>query len=158
MKKIKTLIKCGADPPVRAKASVVQTFFYKKIPVQGLKSLSCAGFGLMLCALMAACSRPHPPSKPPAIAFVTKTLPRGLTGISYYQLLVVSGAQSPVGFSIIAGTLCDGLKLQPAEGLISGVPTKAETCGFTVKVMDSRGGVALQNLGINVQENGPIVR
>lgn len=124
-----------------------------------IKFVSCAGFALMLCSLVAACSCSHPaPIKPPEMSIVTKTLPPGLKGISYYQLIVISNAQSPSGFSIAAGQLCDGLKLEPAEGLISGTPTKAETCGFTIKVMDSRGGVANQNLGIEVKENGVLVK
>jgi hypothetical protein len=85
---------------------------------------------------------------------LTQSLPDGLRGIIYYKQIVISGAYTPVSFSIPVGQLIDGLKLDPATGLITGTPKIAAASGFLLKVTDSRGREAYQNLGIVVKENG----
>lgn len=83
----------------------------------------------------------------------TKTLPRTYQGLLYEAQIQVSNAKPPVTFSIGTGRLCDGLTLKP-DGLITGHSTKAEVCGFSVKVTDSGGETAQQNFSIDVRKNG----
>jgi uncharacterized repeat protein (TIGR01451 family) len=67
----------------------------------------------------------------------------GQVGTAFSSALQASGGTAPYAFSITSGSLPAGLNLNPASGLISGVPTTAGTFNFTAKVVDSTGGTAL---------------
>src|SRR3977135_4003264 len=72
---------------------------------------------------------------PPAIT--TTTLPAGLEGTMYSQVIAKTGGAGTVTFSISAGALPTGLTLSGA-GTISGTPTGPNgTVNFTVKATDS---------------------
>jgi hypothetical protein len=63
----------------------------------------------------------------------------GKVGSAYSATLSVSGGKSPFAFSISSGSLPPGLKLNPATGVISGIPTASGTYTFTAKVTDANG-------------------
>src|SRR6195256_2185513 len=70
-------------------------------------------------------------------AITTTTLPAGVEGTAYSQVIAKTGGAGTVTFSISAGALPTGLTLSPA-GTISGTPTGPNgTVNFTVKVTDS---------------------
>jgi hypothetical protein len=64
-------------------------------------------------------------------------------GTAYNSGVTVSGGVSPYTFSISGGALPPGLSVNTATGAITGTPTSAGTYGYTVKVVDHAGSVAL---------------
>ncbi|HMX28055.1 MAG TPA: S8 family serine peptidase, partial [Blastocatellia bacterium] len=74
-----------------------------------------------------------------AISFTTASaLPAGNAGLAYSQTLAVSPAGSYT-FSLVGGSLPAGLTLNPATGVISGIPSTTGTATFTVKAEVSSG-------------------
>jgi 6-phosphogluconolactonase (cycloisomerase 2 family) len=67
---------------------------------------------------------------------LTATLPEGTIGVPYNATITVSGGTPPYTFSIISGSLPNGVSLSTA-GVISGKPTANGTSNFTVQVKDS---------------------
>ena len=59
------------------------------------------------------------------VSVVTTALPTGSVGLAYSQALVGSGGRIPHTWSLTSGTLPGGLSLNPATGIISGIPTTA---------------------------------
>ncbi|CAN5141801.1 hypothetical protein BH18ACT12_BH18ACT12_15570 [soil metagenome] len=57
----------------------------------------------------------------------------GTVGLVYSQSLVASGGTPPYAWSLVSGTLPQGLTLS-ASGVISGTPTKHVPVKFTVRV------------------------
>ncbi len=78
-------------------------------------------------------------------------LPDAQIGANYSQQLLAVGLVSPLSYSIITGSLPNGLTLSQT-GLIYGVPlsTATGTHYFTVQVIDRYGCIVTQNLAINV--------
>lgn len=72
---------------------------------------------------------------PPQIT--TGGLPGGVTRSAYSQKLGELGGVAPFTWSLSSGTLPGGLTLDPAAGIISGVPTTPGTFTFTVEITDS---------------------
>jgi len=85
---------------------------------------------------------------PPSIT--SSSLPYGITGNSYNQLLMASGGLSPYTWSITTGTLPTGLSLNPSTGTISGTATTTGTANFTVQVLDTDKTIATANLSITI--------
>jgi hypothetical protein len=84
----------------------------------------------------------------PPLVIGTTSLPDGNIGTSYDAFVTASGGQgTPKLWSVIAGTLPDGLTMASFYGvqstIISGTPTKLQTASFTVQVKDNT-GVATQ--------------
>ena len=71
------------------------------------------------------------------IIVTTFNLPVGWVGEAYDETLEAIGGETPYTWSLSAGSLPDGLNLNPATGEISGTPTGEETADFTVNVTDS---------------------
>lgn len=67
----------------------------------------------------------------------TTTLPGGTVGLSYSQVVIVSGGTAPYHWSVISGSLPPGLSLGYWTGSLAGTPTLAGTYGFTIQVTDS---------------------
>ena len=77
------------------------------------------------------CGYPVPPT------IITTTFPNGTTGTFYNQTLTAIGT-APITWSLESGSLPNGLTLSSA-GVISGIPTVANTFNFTVKATNSAG-------------------
>ena len=75
---------------------------------------------------------------PPTITMVTTTLLNGAVGVGYSQSLGSEGTR-PLTWSIIAGSLPDGLSINADSGGITGTPTVAGTFNFTVQVSNAAG-------------------
>src|SRR5215472_17362621 len=107
---------------------------------------------------------PTTPTPTPTISPLvidTTSLPDGNIGNSYDAFVTASGGQgTPKLWSVIAGTLPDGLTMASFYGvqstIISGTPTKLQTATFTVQVKDNT-GVATQALSITIDPPPPLV-
>jgi hypothetical protein len=71
------------------------------------------------------------------LQITTTSLPGGSVGTAYSQSVVASGGQTPLAWSVVAGSLPAGLALNASTGVISGTPTTAQTASFTAQVADS---------------------
>jgi hypothetical protein len=81
-------------------------------------------------------------------SITTTTLPNGAAGTAYSQTAATSNCTSPVAWTVSAGTLCAGLSLGGATGTVSGTPTGAQTCSFTVQAVDAVPNTGTQALSI----------
>lgn len=76
-------------------------------------------------------------AKPSPLAINTKTLPGGTIASPYNANVSASGGVAPYTFSILSGTLPQGLVIDPSSGQLSGTPLAAGSSSFTVEVQDS---------------------
>ena len=74
----------------------------------------------------------------PTVTLAPATLPNGIVGTAYSQMITASGGTGPYTFAVTTGTLPAGLTLSSA-GLLSGTPTAAGTSNFTVEATDANG-------------------
>jgi hypothetical protein len=84
---------------------------------------------------------PAQPVVPPtpistAFAILTPSLRPATSGVSYSQQLIAS---APATWAVIGGALPPGLRLDPASGMISGVPAGVGSWGFIVQASSSQG-------------------
>jgi hypothetical protein len=71
------------------------------------------------------------------LTITTSSLPNGQVGVAYSATLAATGGVTPYTWTRTGGSL-DGLSLDPATGIISGMPTAAVTGSMiTFKVTDS---------------------
>jgi hypothetical protein len=64
--------------------------------------------------------------------------PAGALGIPYSHLFpILPGGTAPYTYALTFGALPDGLTLDAATGIVSGIPTVANTFNFTIQVTDS---------------------
>ena len=82
----------------------------------------------------------------------TTTLQEGTVGQAYSQPVGATGGIGALTWSISAGTLPQGLNINPIDGVISGTPTNAGTENFTVRVADTLSQSDTQALSITVSE------
>lgn len=87
-----------------------------------------------------------------ALNIVTTDLPSEMQLISYEDTLVAKGGTPPYKWEIEGGNLPDGLELDTLTGVISGIPTVADSFDFTVKVTDSPQNTDTQELYIVITE------
>jgi hypothetical protein len=85
-----------------------------------------------------------------ACSISTATLLAGVAGTPYSTTLLTAGCAIPISWSITAGSLCNGLSLGASTGIISGTPSPAQTCSFTVQATDNGGNTASQALNLVV--------
>ncbi len=73
------------------------------------------------------------------LSFLTTTLPDATEDSSYSQKVNVTGGTSPYTWSIVSGSLPDGLTLKTTTGVISGTPDDDTTgsYSFSIRVTDS---------------------
>ena len=84
------------------------------------------------------------------LAIVCGAPPSGMVGVPYSHFFPASGGTPPYTFAIIAGSLPDGLVLDPATGEAAGTPTLAGTFPFTVQVTDSTAATASVSCAITI--------
>ena len=93
---------------------------------------------------------------PPAtLTITTTTLPSGTVGQAYSRPVQATGGTGPFTWTISAGSLPQGLNINPNTGVISGTPTAAVTSSFTVRVQDSGGQSDTQALSITINTVPP---
>ena len=73
------------------------------------------------------------------ITLAPGTLPPGVFGTPYSQSVTASGGTAPYTYTIASGALPNGLSLNPANGLISGVPLQTGLFNFTIRATDTGG-------------------
>jgi hypothetical protein len=84
------------------------------------------------------------------------TFPNGNVATSYAAPITSGGGQGPTPYtwSVVAGSLPDGLALTPSYGVYSayiyGTPTKAQTSSFTLQVRDGAGHTAQQAFTLTI--------
>lgn len=84
-----------------------------------------------------------------SLGISTTALPEGTVGTSYSQQLAASGGVAPYNWTIVSGSLPNGLDLS-SGGLLSGTPTSAGSSTFTVEVGDGSAQQASQALTLSV--------
>ncbi len=76
---------------------------------------------------------------------LTDSLPNSRVGESYTKTLELKGGVSPYVWSVISGSLPNGLVLDAALGTISGIPLEKGYFSFTVEVKDASNPVKFAN-------------
>ena len=84
-------------------------------------------------------------------------LPPGTVGSAYSFGLGASGGMAPYSYAIGAGSLPNGLQLDPATGVISGTPTEAANATLTVTATDANGATGSRTLSLTVVAQAPVV-
>jgi hypothetical protein len=79
----------------------------------------------------------------------TSPLGTGTVGSAFSRQLIASGGTTPYTWSLLSGSLPDGVVLNPT-GLIGGTPTATGTSDFTVKVTDAQSATAQKALQITI--------
>jgi large repetitive protein len=74
----------------------------------------------------------------PRLTIVTTKLQRGRVGKSYRTRIAVTGGQTPA-WTISSGSLPAGLEIDPATGVLAGIPLRSGTFRFSVSVRDALG-------------------
>ena len=85
------------------------------------------------------------------LAVVTPSLIDGVQDAAYGQTLAAIGGVLPYRWALLTGVLPDGLTLDPASGLLSGIPAVPDTSTFTVQVTDANGQTATHDLTLIIQ-------
>lgn len=88
-------------------------------------------------------------TNPANLSVVTPSLPPGLTGTAYSQILAAVSGTPPYTWSVAGGALPAGLTLS-ASGVVSGTPTTAGSATFTAQVADSAAGTAVRTFTVNI--------
>lgn len=78
----------------------------------------------------------QPPEEQP-LAIATDSLPEAAVGSSYSQLLDATGGEPPYTWSLVSGSLPDGLELDTVAGCIYGTPATVGNFNFEVSVTDA---------------------
>lgn len=76
-------------------------------------------------------------SSAPALVITTLSLPDGVTGMGFSEMIAVTNGVPLYTWSVKSGLLPDGLVLDTATGEISGTPSTPERYTFTIEVSDS---------------------
>ncbi len=72
--------------------------------------------------------------------YMTESLPGGLIGQSYTANINASGGYAPYHYAVTSGSLPTGLRLDPATGIIHGIPNESNTNdSFTITMTDAEG-------------------
>lgn len=72
-----------------------------------------------------------------ALSPAAADIAQGTVGAAYSQTFTATGGDAPYAFAVTAGTEPTGLTLDPATGVLAGIPSAADTFTFTVTVTDA---------------------
>jgi hypothetical protein len=89
----------------------------------------------------------------PTISITPASVPAGVVGTPYNQTLTATGGAGAPTFSLVVGTLPDGLMLSSA-GALTGVPTQAGSSTVTIKATDTNGCMGTQVYTITIIAGG----
>jgi hypothetical protein len=78
------------------------------------------------------------------------TLASGSAGAAYQATLAASGGTPPYSWSLISGTLPNGLALNGASGMIGGTPTQVGTFTVGVRVTDANSNTATESVTVTI--------
>jgi hypothetical protein len=70
------------------------------------------------------------------VLILTTSLPQATVGSAYSTQLLAQGGTPPIVWSVISGSLPNGLSLNGSTGVISGTPTTTGTSNFEVQALD----------------------
>ena len=89
------------------------------------------------------------------LTITTTSLPTPFVGVPYSVTLTATGGTPPYTWSVISGRLPGGFELDPATGLIHGIPLFTDPSTMLFQVMDSSSPAqtATTNLTLNTQPN-----
>ena len=96
----------------------------------------------------ATASLPLTVNSDPSLQITTGVLPITTLGFPYYVVLLSSGGEAPITWSIAAGKLPSGLILNPDTGVISGTPGGTTVQDIIIQAQDSQGTKATKVLTI----------
>ncbi|RIJ78525.1 hypothetical protein D1871_02445 [Nakamurella silvestris] len=71
------------------------------------------------------------------VTITTEALPHGAVGLDYTTSVQAEGGLAPYAWAVAAGSLPDGLALDPDSGDITGTPTQPGAFTFTISATDS---------------------
>ena len=83
------------------------------------------------------------------LAITTASLSTGVVGATYSATLAANGGTLPYTWSLISGSLPDGLLLS-AGGIIAGTPTTTGTVSFTAQVTDANQQTTNKSLSLRI--------
>ena len=86
-----------------------------------------------------------------ALAITTRSLKAGRVGEPYRATLKATGGQKPYTWSVLSGSLPQGLRLNSATGTITGTPREAGTFDLTFQVKDALGGMDQAHLPLTIR-------
>ena len=113
--------------------------------------LLLAVIGVLVVSLAGCGGNNNTNNHPAGLSITTSGLPNGAVGAAYQQALAATGGTPPYTWSVTSSQspLPAGLALSSA-GMITGVPTTAETSSFSVQVTDSGSSTAEASLNITI--------
>ena len=80
---------------------------------------------------------PEPQQCQPLSITSPANMPDAMVNQAYSYQIQTSGGQAPITFTMVSGSMPQGLTLNNSTGAVTGTPTKFGTYTFTVKVTDS---------------------
>jgi hypothetical protein len=86
----------------------------------------------------------------PSLAVQTANLPRATAGTAYLEALIASGGDLPYHWTLSAGTLPQGIKIDESNGSIGGTTTASGNFNFTVTASDASSHTAARQLTLAV--------
>jgi predicted Rdx family selenoprotein len=90
------------------------------------------------------------------LRIATSSLPLASVGTAYSESSTAYGGKSPYTWTVTSGALPDGLVLNSATGLVSGIPTTAGLFTFSLQVSDLHAATAVKSLSISVDPFPPL--
>jgi len=90
------------------------------------------------------------------LQITTSQIPSGAVSMSYSDTLMATGGTTPYTWSLVSGSLPNGLALS-SSGTISGKPTSVASFPFSVQVKDAAAHTATRNFTIIVASATPSV-
>jgi Putative Ig domain len=105
---------------------------------------------LLLLLFVAAFARPHAAGQ--QLAITTSGLPNGVVGDRYEFQLQSSNGLAPISWKVSDGQLPPGLRLDPKDGVIAGIPTQIGfgTYTLTIEASDQSNSSVRRSYVINI--------